>query len=363
MSLIRVEHLAKEFKDATPLTDVSFEVNEGDVISIIGPSGAGKSTLLRCLNRLEEPTSGKVWVDGEDILDPACDIARVRRKMGMVFQSFNLFGNLDAIGNVTAAPMRLLHVPREQAMEEGMALLERVGLKDVAHRFPDELSGGQQQRVAIARAIAMNPAILMLDEPTSALDPTMVQEVLTTIRTLARESMTMMCVTHEMGFAQDVSNRVFYLDEGIIYEEGSPAQIFEHPERPKTRQFIMRLKTADVTLNVPNVDVLSAMQEIERFARDAAIADEEYRKVLLIFEGLVAALIVPHLRDQGAEDSIKVHLESSQTGEGMSVEISWPGDPFNPLEETGDVRVDLLKATVRELRYAHDDLNRIIISL
>ena len=204
MSLIVIDHLRKEYPKATPLADVCATIEAGDVISAIGPSGTGKSTLLRCLNRLKEPTSGHIVVDGEDVCDPTCDITRVRRKMGMVFQSFNLFQNLDILGNVCAAPIKLLKMPKDEAQAFGLELLERVGLKDKAESFPEELSGGQQQRAAIARAI------LLLDEPTSSLDPTNVAEVLTVIRSLARSGMTMLIVTHEMRFARNVSNRVFY---------------------------------------------------------------------------------------------------------------------------------------------------------
>ena len=236
--MISVRHLKKSFNGVAVLADVNVEIAKGEVVSIIGPSGTGKSTFLRCLNRLETPDGGTIVVDGIDVTAPKADLASVRRRMGMVFQSFNLFGNLDVLGNVMAAQCDLLGVPRVAARTKALALLERVGLADKAQALPDELSGGQKQRVAIARALAMDPEILLFDEPTSALDPTMVGEVLEVIKSLAKSGMTMLIVTHEMGFARDVSTHVLYMDEGVIYEEGTPSEVFNHPRKPKTIDFV-----------------------------------------------------------------------------------------------------------------------------
>ena len=209
--MIKIEHLKKEYPNVTPLKDVSTEIHDGDVISVIGPSGTGKSTLLRCINQLEKPTSGKVWVDGIEITDKNCDINKVRQKMCMVFQSFNLFGNMTVIENIMFSPMELLGKTKQEAYDESIRLLRTVGLVEKALSYPDELSGGQKQRIAIARTLAMNPDVILLDEPTSALDPTMVGEVQAVIRELAKSGKTMMIVTHEMNFARTVSNRVFYM--------------------------------------------------------------------------------------------------------------------------------------------------------
>ena len=228
-AMIRVEHLSKSFGQVDVLKDVNAEIRKGEVVSIIGPSGAGKSTFLRCLNLLDHPTSGSIWIDGVDVLARKADVAKVRQKMNMVFQSFNLFAHLSVLENLTLAPIRLRGMDRQAAGEKARDLLRLVGLAEKAESFPDELSGGQKQRVAIARCLAMEPEIVLFDEPTSALDPTMVSEVLAVIRRLARDGMTMAIVTHEMDFARDVSNRVFYMDEGTIYEEGTPQQIFENP--------------------------------------------------------------------------------------------------------------------------------------
>ncbi len=241
MSLIRIEHLRKEFPDVTPLKDVNLEVRPGEVISIIGPSGTGKTTLLRCINRLEEPTSGKIIIDDEEVTAPNYDLTRIRRKVGMVFQSFNLFSNLNVAENIMTGPVRLLNKTKQEAYDEAMELLERVGLSEKALNYPDELSNGQKQRIAIMRALAMNPEVMLFDEPTSALDPTMVGEVLQVIKGLAGDGMTMLIVTHEMQFANDVSDRILYMDEGVIYEEGTPEQIFGSPQKDKTKSFISRL--------------------------------------------------------------------------------------------------------------------------
>lgn len=363
MSLITIEHLHKEFGNVTPLVDVNARIDEGDVISVIGPSGTGKSTLLRCLNRLEEPTSGSIVVDGENICDPSCNIALVRRKMGMVFQSFNLFNNLNVLQNVCAAPKKLLGTPAEQAEREGMALLERVGLADKARSFPEELSGGQQQRAAIARAIAMRPKILLLDEPTSALDPTMVAEVLAVIRSLANDGMTMMIVTHEMRFARSVSNRVFYMDEGGIYEEGTPAQIFENPQREKTRRFIRHLKTLSITLDGPNVDYLSTLASLESFGTTAALSKKELRHVVLVFEEIVFQGILPHVQEQPASFPLEVLVEHAEVDGGITMRVSWGGTPYDPLAKSDKLSQSIIKSATRAATYQHTDKNVVTLTM
>ena len=243
--IISIHHLRKSFPHVTPLCDIHAEIQKGEIISIIGPSGAGKSTLLRCLNLLEKPTAGEILIDGQVITARNANVYALRQKMGMVFQSFNLFNHITIIENIMAAPVDLLHKSREEAYKEGMDLLRMVGLADKAYALPEELSGGQKQRAAIARTLAMKPEIILFDEPTSALDPTMTGEVLSVIRNLAKEGLTMLIVTHEMQFARDLSDRIFYLDEGRIYEEGSPDEIFLHPRQEKTRQFIRHLNVMD----------------------------------------------------------------------------------------------------------------------
>ncbi len=236
--LIKTEKLQKTFGKLDVLTGIDMEIKKGEVVVVIGPSGSGKSTFLRCLNRLEEPTGGKILFEGEDITAPKCNINLHRQKMGMVFQQFNLFPHLTVLRNLTIAPMKLLGVSKEDAEKRGMELLERVGLADKALAYPNQLSGGQKQRVAIVRALAMNPEVMLFDEPTSALDPEMVGEVLVVMNRLAKEGMTMVVVTHEMGFAREVADRVVFMADGVIAEEGTPADIFENPKNPRTQQFL-----------------------------------------------------------------------------------------------------------------------------
>ena len=238
---IHVSHLKKNFGDLEVLKDVSIDIHEGEVVVILGPSGSGKSTFLRCLNRLEDITGGTVIVDGYDITDKHTDINKVRENVGMVFQLFNLFNNLDVMGNMMLAPTELKKASKEEARENAMRLLKRVGLADKADAFPAQLSGGQKQRVAIARALAMNPDIMLFDEPTSALDPEMVGEVLQVMQGLAKEGMTMVVVTHEIGFAREVASRVIFMEGGYIVEQGTPDEVINHPKEPRTIDFLSKV--------------------------------------------------------------------------------------------------------------------------
>ncbi len=238
--MITISALTKSFGDNQVLRGIDLNVAAKEVVCIIGPSGSGKSTLLRCVNRLEEPTSGSVKVDGTEICDPKCNLDAVRASMGMVFQQFNLFPHKTALGNVTLAPLFVQKKDRGEAEAKGRALLDRVGLAHKADAMPGELSGGQQQRVAIARALAMEPKVMLFDEATSALDPELVGEVLQVMRDLASEGMTMMVVTHEMGFARDVADRVVFMDEGVVVESGTPADVLERPTHERTRSFLSR---------------------------------------------------------------------------------------------------------------------------
>lgn len=238
--MISIRNLKKSFGDNLVFENVNLEINKGDAVVIIGGSGCGKSTMLRCINRLEVPDQGQILIDGQDILAPNADVETIRRKLGMVYQSFNLFSHLNVMENMILAPMKVLGQSKDEAIREAERLLEMVGMENRRYHMPNQLSGGQKQRVAIARALAMEPEVLLFDEPTSALDPQMVGEVLSVMRKLANEGLTMMIVTHEMAFARDVSNHVVYMAGGVIVEEGDPQQVFGNPKSEQTKEFLGR---------------------------------------------------------------------------------------------------------------------------
>ena len=239
--MINVENLFKNFGDLKVLKNISTTVNKGEVISIIGPSGSGKSTFLRCINKLEEPTEGHIYIDGMDLMDKKTDINKIRERVGMVFQHFNLFPNMTVLENLTLSPTMVKKESKEEAKKYASYLLEKVGLSDKANSYPTQLSGGQKQRVAIARALAMKPEVILFDEPTSALDPELVGDVLDVLKQLAGEGVTMVVVTHEMGFARDVANHVIFMDGGRIVEENNPHDFFSRPQEERTKQFLARI--------------------------------------------------------------------------------------------------------------------------
>ena len=360
--MITVEHLAKTFGDVTVLRDVSVEIKRGEVISIIGPSGTGKSTFLRCLNLLERPSGGSIRIDGVDILDRKADVPRLRQKMNMVFQSFNLFAHLSVLDNLTIGPIRLRGTGRREAEAKALELLRLVGLAEKAASFPDELSGGQKQRVAIARCLAMNPEIILLDEPTSALDPTTVSEVLAVIRRLARDGMTMAIVTHEMDFARDVSNRVLYMDEGVVYEQGTPGEIFDHPQREKTRAFINRVRSLTRRIGSPDYDLYAMNAEIEAFCEKHILPRKTRQDLLLLVEE-VLQVYAPYLQT-GALDLTIGYSEKTD-----DLELTWEssGEPANPLDGErlpDDFGLMIIRNLTDSIEYRRvDDRNRLSLRL
>lgn len=239
--MIKIEKLCKNYDKLEVLKGIDAQVNKGDIIAIIGPSGSGKSTFLRCINKLEEPTSGHIYIKNQDIMSDNTDINLIRQKVGMVFQHFNLFPHKTVMENLTLAPMKLKDLSQEEAEKKALILLEKVGLKDKASAYPNQLSGGQKQRIAIARALAMEPEVMLFDEPTSALDPEMIKEVLDVMRELAQEGMTMLIVTHEMGFAKNVANRIFFMDRGTILEDTTPTELFSNPKHERTQEFLNKV--------------------------------------------------------------------------------------------------------------------------
>ena len=239
--MINITNLYKNFGDLEVLKNISTEIKKGEIISIIGPSGSGKSTFLRCINKLEEPSSGHIYIDGMDLMDKNTDINKVRERVGMVFQHFNLFPNMTVLDNLTLSPIMVKKESKEEAEKYALSLLEKVGLLDKANSYPTQLSGGQKQRIAIARALAMKPEVILFDEPTSALDPEMIKEVLDVMRDLAKEGMTMLIVTHEMGFAKNVGNRILFMDKGEIIEDCSPKEFFENPTNERIKDFLNKV--------------------------------------------------------------------------------------------------------------------------
>ena len=335
--IISVSHLTKRFGDLEVLRDISFEVHQGEVICLIGPSGTGKSTLLRALNMLEPPTSGDIRVNGELITAKGYPLHKMRQKIGMVFQSFNLFDHMTVLENITDAPIHLLHIPEAQAKEEAIALLKKVGLAQKADVYPSELSGGQKQRVAIARALAMHPEVILFDEPTSALDPTMVGEVLSVIRQLAKSGLTMLIVTHEMRFAQDVSSRIFFMNEGRIYEDGQPEQIFNQPVHSATKAFVQRIQKLVYEIDSDDFDYLQIHTGINRFCikYNLHINEQAY--------ALVKEVLFTHMRSIRPLTLRMTHAElSGVTALDFMVE-HWDRSPLN------DAAREALQKQVKQL--------------
>ncbi len=346
--MITVTHLSKSFGDTTVLKDINAEIRKGEIISVIGPSGTGKSTFLRCLNLLETPTGGSITIDGIPLLAKKTNVPLIRQRMGMVFQSFNLYSHLTVLRNLTLGPVKLLRKPKKEAEARAMELLKLVGLGEKGYSYPDELSGGQKQRVAIARCLAMEPEILLFDEPTSALDPTMVSEVLAVIRRLAREGMTMIIVTHEMEFARNTSSRVFYMDEGIIYEEGPPESIFKNPQKAKTKAFIHRIRSLRYHIASKDFDLYAMNGEIEAFCEKHMLSKTVTGYVIQVAE---EALIV-----QEEYHDIDITLSYSEKDGSVELLCESTGLPFNPLEEGAledDIGLNIIRNRCSSVDYRY----------
>jgi polar amino acid transport system ATP-binding protein len=354
--MIKVRNLSKHFGNLIVLKDINADIKKGEVISIIGPSGTGKSTFLRCLNLLETPTGGQIYIDEIPLLDKKSNVPKLRQKMGMVFQSFNLYAHLSVLENLTLGPIKLLGKSKDEANKKAVELLKLVGLAEKIYSFPDELSGGQKQRVAIARCMAMEPEILLFDEPTSALDPTMVSEVLAVIRRLAREGITMVIVTHEMEFARNISSRVFYMDEGLIYEEGTPQQIFDNPLKEKTKAFINRVRSLNCSVTSKNYDLYAIQAEMEAFCEKHTISEKITSYVLSIAEEV--------LLFQTDYTHINLSLSYSEKDGGLVLVCESAGDPVNPLEEgvlEDEIGLMLIKARCESVEYNFENHRNTLI--
>lgn len=357
--LLSVRDLKKAYNGRTVLNGVDADIFPGEAIFVIGPSGGGKSTFLRCLNLLERPDSGSITFMGQDILAPRADVNRLRKEVGMVFQHFNLFPHLTVLRNITLAPSLTKLATRYEAEAHARKLLARIGLADKADAYPTQLSGGQKQRIAIVRALAMRPRLVLFDEPTSALDPTMVNEVLAVIRDLAKSGMTMMIVTHEMRFARDVSTRVFYMDQGEVYEEGPPEQIFGDPRRTRTRAFIRRVDLRAFPVVRGDFDLYHFRAEVDDFAMRQMMPPKRRKTLALVLEELIENLLFPRAKSITLEIGI-----SSESGEA-EIHATWQGAPENPLEAADEAgamaRIILAKRCAKPSFTAQDGTN--ILSL
>ena len=341
--VIQIAHLKKSFGTFDVLRDMNLEVRRGEVISIIGPSGTGKSTFLRCLNLLEQPSAGSILIDGQDILSPDANVPLLRRRMGMVFQSFNLFNGMSVLDNITFSPMQLLGKSREEAERHAHELLEMVGLAERADAMPEQLSGGQKQRVAIARALAMEPEILLFDEPTSALDPTMVSEVLGVMTRLARQGMTMIVVTHEMRFARQVSSRVLFFADGVVYEDGTPEQLFENPQRERTRQFIRQIHETTFDIKNKHFDWYAMVAQMEQFCQHYNLSGQQTDAVLHVID---ESLTILH-----AEPGTRLTLAYTEQDDTLQFAVSCQQaiDPSVTDNEDNEIAMTILRNFSRDI--------------
>ena len=346
--LIDVQGLKKYYngEEVKALDGVDLEIDKGEVVVIIGPSGSGKSTMLRSLNLLEIPTGGKIIFDGEDLANPKIDINKHRQKMGMVFQHFNLFPNMNVLKNLTIAPTKLLGKSKEEAEKTALELLERVGLADRADAYPSQLSGGQKQRVAIVRALCMDPEVMLFDEPTSALDPQMVSEVLTVITNLAERGLTMLVVTHEMRFAKDASSRVFYMDKGELWEAGPPEQIFEHPQRQETHDFIFRVRSWEWDVDTLTPDMVAMEASLMAYCQRQFMHRHSANACQLLVEETVGNQLLRLARLRGIKNpGAHISLAAGEGGVDMQLLVDFRG----PLLESGEPsedEQDLLSAAI-----------------
>ena len=360
--MISIKNLKKSYGQTLILDGVNLEIPKGSTTVIIGGSGCGKSTLLRCINRLETPDSGQILIDGEDILGKGADVMRIRQKMGMVYQHFNLFSHLNVMENVILAPMKVRKLSKKQAIEEAEQFLELVGMENRRFQMPSQLSGGQKQRVAIARAIAMQPQILLFDEPTSALDPTMVEEVESVISRLSNSGLTSVIVTHEMRFARNVASQVVFLAEKGIYEKGTSQEVFGNPSRSLTRQFLYRARMLERELTGANADVYSLCSEVRAFAAPYGFGQRPSKALDYICD----ELLLPILRSS-SDVKVQFRFIADENGLDHTALISFPGMDIDPLQHPAidELNLKLLTGFTREVKsqYNGDGAREVKVSL
>ncbi|MCL2087773.1 MAG: amino acid ABC transporter ATP-binding protein [Oscillospiraceae bacterium] len=351
--MLKIENLGKRYGDNVILKNINVEVKKGEVISIIGSSGTGKSTFLRAVNFLEPPTEGAVYFDGERITKQNVDI--IRRRMGMVFQSFGLFSHLNVLNNVTAGPIKLLKTPKREAEKKAMELLKTVGLFERAEFFAHQLSGGQKQRVAIARCLAMSPEVILFDEPTSALDPTMVSEVMAVMRNLAKSGMTMLVVTNVMSFARDVSSRVLYIDEGGIYEQGTPEDIFDNPQKTKTQIFIQAIRSFNYEVTHHHFDHAQMLACVEEFCFRHAISRKITNRLMLLAEELVINIVTPKC------GTCSLNIDFSEKLEIYELSVLYGGEKVNLLDTFNNhLSTTIIKNSAKELTFEYSEDKNVI---
>ncbi|MGE5397319.1 MAG: amino acid ABC transporter ATP-binding protein [Chitinophagales bacterium] len=328
--MIKVNNLSKQFGGFTVLKGVNAHIKKGECIAIIGPSGTGKSVFLRSLAMLETPDQGNIYINGTDITRKDVNLNHIRTKMGMVYQGFHLFSHLTVLDNITLAPRWVKKTDKREARNKALELLNMVGLVDKAQSYPHQLSGGQQQRIAIARCMAMEPETMLMDEPTSALDPTMTREVLAIIRKLVKTGLTMLIVTHEMGFARDIADRVFYMDEGLIYEEGTPEEIFDNPQKEKTRSFITKLKTFNYEIHSRGFDMVAMNAQIEIFCQKYSITAKQLYHIQLLLEELVTEVFRQCYAE--SDPDIEYTIEYANETNEINIVFIYRAKQYNPFE-------------------------------
>ena len=349
--MITIKNLKKSYGSLEVIKNITTTIEKGEVITIIGPSGTGKSTFLRALNMLDPPTSGTIEFEGKNLTGKKVNINDIRKKMGMVFQNFNLFSNMSVLDNLCVGQIKLLGIPKKEAEKTARELLQTVGLAEKADAYPDELSGGQKQRVAIARCLSMKPDIMLFDEPTSALDPTMVGEVTAVIRRLAREGMTMAIVTHEMEFARNVSTRIIYMDEGGIYEEGTPNVIFGTPKREKTKAFIRRFKSFRYDIVSEGFDFIGLTNELLNFCTANALSKDNIYNAGLLSEELTVNLI-------DKKDLMSIEFAFPDDREFFELTLTYSGESRD-VTQTDSMAAALVRGIAKEVIHEYDKVNRI----